>query len=74
MVFQITLTRIATVTANEVLWSLTCPLALVRKWGLIAIIVVQSVSTFAAVTGCILFETRLRPQLEENKGFFKLLS
>lgn len=74
MVFQITIGRIATVVGNEVLWSISCPLALARKWGQIALIVVQSTSTFTAVWGCIIFEKRLTRQLEQNKGFFKLLS
>lgn len=74
MVFQITVVRIGYVIATEVLFSVTCPLSPARNSGNIALSAIQSVSTAVSVSGVILFETRLRPQLEEYRGLFKLLS
>ncbi|KAL9111085.1 MAG: hypothetical protein Q9227_004518 [Pyrenula ochraceoflavens] len=74
LVFQITITRIATLIAAMVLYSSTCPLSKTRLHGSIAIEVIQSVSTSFAVTGVILYEQRMREYLHPNRSFFKLFS
>ncbi|KAK4978561.1 hypothetical protein LTR42_001061 [Elasticomyces elasticus] len=74
MVFQITIARIATVVANEILFSRTCPLALSRDHGFIAITTVQGLSTYIAIAACIIFEHRMHPELARHKGTFKLIS
>lgn len=74
MVFQIAIARIVTVVANEVLFAKSCPLSVYRKYGSVAILTIQSVSTSIAVFGNILFEARLRQQLGEHGTLFKLIS
>ena len=74
LVLQITISRISKVIATWVLYSTTCPLALTRQYGEIAIEVLQSVGTFLAVTAVIMFERRMKPQLDEHKGTMKLVS
>jgi hypothetical protein len=74
MVFQLFFTRVATVLANEFLFGLTCPTSKIRRYGAMIISVVQTTSTAIAVSGCIVFEKRLRPELGEHKGQFKLWS
>ena len=74
MVFQIALTRVATVVADEALFGDSCPLSKARTYGSIAITVIQSTSTGVAVSGVILFENRMREHLDVHKSFFKLLS
>lgn len=74
MVFQITFTRIATILAQQLLYGLTCPLSVTRFHGTTAIQVIQSFSTSIAVTGVIMFEDRMRPQLQAHGAIFKLVS
>jgi len=74
MAFQVTFFRIGTVIANEVLYSTTCPLALARRWGFIVITSIQGASTYIAVLALFIYERRMKTELAEHKGSFKLLS
>lgn len=74
MAFQITIFRIGTCIATEVLWAYTCPLNPARKYGLIAISTIQGTSTGFAVWACIILERRLKAELEPHQGTMKLYS
>lgn len=74
MVLQVTIFRILTVIASEVLYNELCPLSPWRQYGNIIISTVQGTSTGIAVTGVIIFEHRVREQLAEHQTLFKLIS
>lgn len=74
MVFQVTFTRIATILGQQILYGLTCPLSLARSRGQTAITVIQGFSTGVAVSGVIMFESRMHEALERYGCFFKLVS
>lgn len=73
-VFQIALTRVATFVASEVLFTRTCPLSKVRKYGQIVIEVIQGTSTFWAVTAVIWYEGRMREHVTQHRSLLKLVS
>lgn len=72
--FQITLTRIATVVAQEVLYGITCPLSPVRRQGSMIIQIIQGISTTITIYGVIIFERRLKDQLHHHRAMLKLAS
>ncbi|KAK4945638.1 hypothetical protein LTR10_015257 [Elasticomyces elasticus] len=74
MVFQITIVRILTVVAYDFLYGFTCPLSWARQRGATIIKAFQSTSTGFAVFGVVLFETRFRSQLPEQRTLLKLVS
>ena len=74
MVFQLFFTRIATVLATQLLFGLSCPLSITRKYGQSAITVIQGISTGFGIWGCLLMEKRFRPKMHEHLALLKLAS
>lgn len=76
LVFQVTIFRILTLVASEVVQSLTCPLSKTRAYVNILIQVIQGISTTITVTAIIVFEKRMHSRLQNHghRPLLKLIS
>ena len=72
MVFQIAITRVATLIASEIIAVSLCPLNPTRGYASTAIEVIQGVSTGVAVMGVVQFERQMKSKLHHHRSVLKL--